>query len=125
VISPLLANVFLHYVLDTWIRQEVQPRLRGRAHLICYADDFVILFGREDDARRVMEVTRGQSGGNAKEEKRKPAPGSTARIEKGLENQFGPPNVPYGRDFGLNLSFFWRALRRTRHVFDPFSQLLN
>ena len=56
VISPLLANVFLHYVLDVWFRQEVQPRLRGRAHLIRYADDFVILFRHEDDARRVMEV---------------------------------------------------------------------
>lgn len=56
VISPLLANVFLHYVLDTWFRQEVQPRLRGRAHLIRYADDFVIVFTHEDDARRVMEV---------------------------------------------------------------------
>ena len=56
VISPLLANVFLHYVLDVWFRQEVQPRLRGRAHLIRYADDFVILFTHEEDARRVMEV---------------------------------------------------------------------
>ena len=56
VISPLLANVFLHDVLDTWFRQEVQPRLRGSAHLIRYADDFVILFTQEDDARRVMEV---------------------------------------------------------------------
>jgi RNA-directed DNA polymerase len=56
VISPLLANVFLHYVLDMWFRREVQPRLRGRAHLIRYADDFVILFRHEDDARRVMEV---------------------------------------------------------------------
>ena len=56
VISPLLANVFLHYVLDTWFRQEVQPRLRGCAHLIRYADDFVILFAHEEDARRVMEV---------------------------------------------------------------------
>ena len=55
-ISPLLANVFLHYVLDVWFRQEVQPRLRGQAHLIRYADDFVILFTHEDDARRVMEV---------------------------------------------------------------------
>jgi RNA-directed DNA polymerase len=56
VISPLLANVFLHYVLDVWFRQEVQPRLRGRAHLIRYADDFVILFTHEEDARRVMAV---------------------------------------------------------------------
>jgi RNA-directed DNA polymerase len=56
VISPLLANVYLHYVLDTWFEQEVKPRLRGRAYLIRYADDFVIGFSREDDARRVMEV---------------------------------------------------------------------
>ena len=56
VISPLLANVFLHYVLDVWFRREVAPRLRGRAHLIRYADDFVIVFTHEEDARRVMEV---------------------------------------------------------------------
>ena len=56
VISPLLANVFLHHVLDTWFRQEVEPRLEGSAHLIRYADDFVILFTSESDARRVMEV---------------------------------------------------------------------
>jgi RNA-directed DNA polymerase len=56
VISPLLANVFLHYVLDEWLGQEVQPRLRGRAYLIRYADDFVIGFTQEHDARRVMAV---------------------------------------------------------------------
>jgi RNA-directed DNA polymerase len=56
VISPLLANIFLHYVLDQWFEQEVKPRLRGRAHLIRYADDFVILFDREEDAQRVMAV---------------------------------------------------------------------
>lgn len=56
VISPLLANVYLHYVLDTWFREDVQPRLTGRAFLIRYADDFVIGFDREDDAKRVMEV---------------------------------------------------------------------
>ena len=38
-ISPLLANVYLHYVLDEWFEQEVKPRLRGRAFLIRYADD--------------------------------------------------------------------------------------
>jgi RNA-directed DNA polymerase len=56
VISPLLANVYLHYVLDVWFEQEVQPRLKGRAFLIRYADDFVIGFACEADARRVLEV---------------------------------------------------------------------
>jgi RNA-directed DNA polymerase len=56
VISPLLANVYLHYVLDLWFEQEVQPRLHGRAFLIRYADDFVIGFTKEEDARRVLDV---------------------------------------------------------------------
>lgn len=56
VISPLLSNVFLHYVLDQWFEQEVKPRLRRRALLIRYADDFVIGFRDERDAQRVMEV---------------------------------------------------------------------
>jgi group II intron reverse transcriptase/maturase len=56
VVSPILANVFLHYVLDEWFAEAVQPRLHGRAFLIRYADDFVIGFTDEEDARRVMAV---------------------------------------------------------------------
>jgi RNA-directed DNA polymerase len=56
VISPLLANVYLHYVLDTWFEREVQPRLAGRAYLIRYADDFVIGFTDQADAHRVKDV---------------------------------------------------------------------
>jgi group II intron reverse transcriptase/maturase len=56
VISPLLANIYLHEVLDVWFDQEVRPRLGGRARLVRYADDFVIAFEREVDARRVLTV---------------------------------------------------------------------
>lgn len=56
VISPLLANVYLHEVLDTWFEREVQPRLRGRAFLLRYADDFVLVFELKGDATRVAEV---------------------------------------------------------------------
>jgi RNA-directed DNA polymerase len=56
VISPLLANIYLHEVLDVWFEQEVRPRLRGRAELIRFADDFVIVFSNEGDAHRVREV---------------------------------------------------------------------
>ena len=56
VISPLLANIVLHHVLDEWFARDVQPRLKGRAFLIRYADDFLIGVSREDDARRIMEV---------------------------------------------------------------------
>jgi RNA-directed DNA polymerase len=56
VISPLLANVYLHYVLDVWFLATVQPRLKGRAFLVRYADDFVMGFACEEDARRVLDV---------------------------------------------------------------------
>lgn len=56
VVSPFLSNVFLHYVLDDWFEREVQPRLKGRSFLIRYADDLVMGFSHEADARRVMEV---------------------------------------------------------------------
>lgn len=56
VISPLLANIFLHHVLDDWFVHEVQPRMKGRCFLIRFADDFVIGCELETDARRVMKV---------------------------------------------------------------------
>jgi len=56
VVSPILANIYLHEVLDTWFEDVVRPRMRGAAHLIRYADDAVIVFACEDDARRVMAV---------------------------------------------------------------------
>lgn len=56
VISPLLANIYLHEVLDSWFTTEVLPRLRGRAFLIRYADDAVLVFSQRQDAERVLEV---------------------------------------------------------------------
>jgi len=56
VVSPLLANVYLHYVLDVWFERDVKPLLKGRAFLVRYADDFIIGFACEEDARRVLEV---------------------------------------------------------------------
>jgi len=56
VISPLLANVYLHEALDKWFATEVQPRLSGRSYLIRYADDFVILCAVERDAHRIANV---------------------------------------------------------------------
>ncbi len=56
VISPWLANVYLHYVLDEWFECEMRARLRGRAELIRYADDAVLIFANEADARRVLDV---------------------------------------------------------------------
>ena len=56
VVSPILANAYLHEVLDTWFERTVKPRLKGRASLIRYADDAVLVFEQEHDARRVLDV---------------------------------------------------------------------
>jgi RNA-directed DNA polymerase len=56
VISPILANAYLHEVLDEWFERTVKPRLKGRASLIRYADDAVLVFEGESDARRVLDV---------------------------------------------------------------------
>ena len=61
-LSPLLANVYLHYVLDQWFEHEVKPRLQGHAHLIRYADDFIVCFELESDAVRYQTVLPKRSG---------------------------------------------------------------
>ena len=56
VVSPALSNVYLHEVLDQWFEHEVKPRLRGRAFEVRFADDAVLVFEHEDDAKRVLGV---------------------------------------------------------------------
>jgi len=60
VISPLLANIYLHEVLDEWFVQEVRPRLKGRGCVVRYADDFVIVLEVESDAHRVLQALHGR-----------------------------------------------------------------
>lgn len=56
VLSPLLSNIYLHYVLDEWFCEVIQPLLRGKSFMVRYADDFVLGFEHADDAKRVMAV---------------------------------------------------------------------
>jgi group II intron reverse transcriptase/maturase len=58
VISPLLANVFLHYALDVWVERWAREHAQGRVTLVRYADDFVVGFTSETDARRMEEALR-------------------------------------------------------------------
>lgn len=55
-ISPLLSNIYLHYVLDEWFREQIQPMLSGNSCIIRYADDFLLGFTNGKDAERVMKV---------------------------------------------------------------------
>ena len=56
VISPLLANIYLHEVLDQWFERDVKPRLKGTSFMVRYADDAVLGFERQEDAERVLAV---------------------------------------------------------------------
>lgn len=55
-ISPILANVYLHYVLDLWFMETIIPRLKGKAYLVRFADDFIIMCQYENEARKVYDV---------------------------------------------------------------------
>jgi group II intron reverse transcriptase/maturase len=95
VISPMLSNIFLHYVLDEWVEQVVKPRLRGKTFLIRYADDFVMGFTREQDARRVLTVLPQRLGkyglGIHPEKTRLIAFQEPAKVAGGNDAGSGPP----------------------------------
>lgn len=108
VLSPLLGNVYLHYVLDLWFDREVKPRLRGKACLVRYADDFVIALERQDDAQRVMAVLG----------KRMERFGLTLHPDKTRLLPFGRPKGDAGKgpatfDF-LGFTLYWRRTLRGR-----------
>jgi RNA-directed DNA polymerase len=56
IISPVLANIYLHYALDLWFEKKVKPAMRGRCMMIRYADDFVCAFKFANDAERFYKV---------------------------------------------------------------------
>lgn len=57
-ISPVLANVYLHYVLDLWLEKGIKPKLEGEAYLVRYCDDFIIMFQYEKEAQKVYELLK-------------------------------------------------------------------
>ena len=54
-VSPVLSNIYLHYVLDLWFEKPFRKTCRGKAHIVRYADDFVACFERKEDAEQFME----------------------------------------------------------------------
>ena len=107
-LSPILGNVYLHHVLDVWFEREAKPRLKGHAHLVRYADDFVIGFELEHDARRVMEALH----------KRMAKHGLRLHAEKTRLFPFNRP--PSGQSGGkgpgtfdfLGFTLYWRKTQR-------------
>jgi len=57
-LSPVLSNIFLHYVLDLWFEKKIKPRMRGECHLVRYADDFIVMVRYADDAAIIGKALR-------------------------------------------------------------------
>ena len=108
VISPLLANVYLHNVLDDWFVREVQPRLAGGSFMLRYADDAVLVFANETDARRVLDVLAKRFGRF----------GLTLHPDKTRLVAFRPPRRDGdGESFDLlGFTHYWGRSRRGRWV---------
>lgn len=114
VISPLLANIFLHEVLDVWFDREVKPRLRSKAVLFRYADDAVMLFADETDARKVMEVLPKRFGKYGLELH----PDKTRRVDFRRPDRFPPSdgsNGPGTFDL-LGFTHYWGKARSGKWV---------
>jgi RNA-directed DNA polymerase len=124
VISPLLSNIYLHEVLDLWFEQEVQPRMKGRAFLVRYADDFVIGFEYEEDARRVQAVLPkrfARYGLTLHPEKTRLVPFTPpvrqAKQDKGTERRPPNPGDPQVRSFDfLGFTHYWGWSRKGQPV---------
>jgi group II intron reverse transcriptase/maturase len=61
-ISPVLANVYLHYVLDLWYEKVLRTKCKGEVYYVRYADDFLLMFQYENEAREVMEALKARLG---------------------------------------------------------------
>jgi hypothetical protein len=115
VISPLLANIYLHEVLDEWFERDVKPRLKGTSFMVRYADDAVLGFERQEDAERVLAVLA----------KRFEKYALTLHPQKtrlitlhrpGADGRDGrSPRPPRSFDF-LGFSFFWGRSRKGHWV---------
>ncbi len=107
VISPVLSNIFLHYVLDDWFVKEVKPRMKAKCFIIRYADDFILGFELKSDVQRVMEVLPkrfNRYGLSLHPEKTKVIPfGKPFSKEKGK----GPGTFDF-----LGFTFYWSKSRK-------------
>ena len=109
VVSPLLSNLYLHEVLDHWFGHSVKPRLQGRAFLVRFADDAVLAFEWEADARRVLAVLPKRLGKY----------GLQLHPDKTRLVEFRPPGggSPGGQSFDLlGFTHYWGRSRKGRWI---------
>jgi RNA-directed DNA polymerase len=105
-ISPVLANIFLHYVLDEWFQTQVRPRMGGNCFLARYADDFVMGFSLRGDGERVFKVLP----------KRFERYGLSIHPDKSRMMQFSRPYWKSGKGPGtftfLGFTHYWAKTRK-------------
>ncbi len=105
-ISPILANIFLHEVLDEWFEREVRPQMKGNCFLVRYADDFVMGFSVKGEAERVFRVLP----------KRFERYGLSIHPEKSRLVQFSRPYWKRGKGPGsfafLGFTHYWAKTRQ-------------
>jgi group II intron reverse transcriptase/maturase len=110
IVSPLLSNLYLHEALDHWFVQEVQPRLKGAAQMVRFADDAVLCFQRKEDAQQVLEELG----------KRMTEYGLKLHPEKTKLVDFRPPDWGQSKGHGslnfLGFCFYWARTRNGRAV---------
>ncbi len=116
VISPLLANIYLHEVMDVWFEREVKHRLSGRSFLIRYADDMVLVFEQERDAQRMMAVLPkrfGKFGLRLHPDKTRVAQFSRPprRLDGSTRGSLGPDSFDF-----LGFTHYWGRSRKGRWV---------
>jgi RNA-directed DNA polymerase len=104
IISPVLANIYLHHALDEWFEEMVKPNLRGQAYLVRYADDFIAVFQYRDDAERYYKTLP----------KRLAKYGLDLAVEKSGIEPFSPNRRDSGRFDFLGFEFYWGVNRRGR-----------
>jgi group II intron reverse transcriptase/maturase len=108
VISPVISNIFLHYVLDEWFAKEVKPRMKGRCFIIRWADDFILGFELESDAQRIKKVLPkrfDRFGLTLQPDKTSLVP--FGRPQSSLKNGKGPGTLEF-----LGFTFYWSKGRQ-------------
>jgi len=110
VCSPILSNIFAHYVIDIWFETVVKTHCRGRVEMFRYCDDLVVCCQYEHDARRIAQAFKGRLGKfnlRLNEEKTK----LVAFDKKNVRSK----NKPGTFDF-LGLTFYWGCSRQGKPI---------
>lgn len=114
VISPLLSNIYLHEVLDSWYDKTVKPRLKGRSFLIRFADDAVMGFSNRNDAQKVMKVLANRFekyGLSLHPEKTK-----LIKFQNPEHSKYGQDNEENGTFDFLGFTHYWGKSRKGKQV---------